>query len=197
MKKKSSRQQQPSSIRIIGGEWRGTKLEVLDVAGLRPTTDRVRETLFNWLQAYIAGATCLDLYAGTGALGLEALSRGADHVTFFELNGRVAKQINQHLNKLQATDRGTVQTGDTRHLLSNSTPLKYDLVFVDPPFSDQLIESTILSLADKGWLNKQGLLYLESDANTEQAKLPNFFKPLREKRAGTARYALYEFDLSS
>lgn len=146
-------------IRIIGGRWRGRKLDVLDAPGLRPSGDRVRETLFNWLQPWIDGARCLDLFAGTGVLGLEALSRGAAHVTFVDRSPAAIAMLEQNVAALRA-DRLCVVRYDALAWLTATRPTPYDLVFVDPPFASGLLAGALECLC-AGWLAAHALVYVE------------------------------------
>ena len=138
-----------SQLRIIGGMWRGRKLRFPDRPGLRPTGDRVRETLFNWLEPELAGAHCLDLFAGSGALGIEALSRGAARCDFVDADREALTAVEQHLNTLDASDRSTLQCGSAAEYLSAAQG-GWDIVFVDPPFEAQLGESTLQQIATAG-----------------------------------------------
>lgn len=178
------------SVRIIGGHLRGSKLAVPDVAGLRPTPDRVRETLFNWLAPMIAGATCLDLFAGTGALGIEALSRGAGHVDFVERDAQLARALRENLSRLGETS-GSVRQADALGLLTQPAPTRYDLVFIDPPFAEDLWEAAASRIETGGWLAERAWIYVESPADRALA-LPPTWQPHREKCAGAVRYALFD-----
>src|ERR1700761_9030792 len=133
----------PGRVRIIGGSLRGSKLDVPDFAGLRPTPDRVRETLFNWLMPVIEGARCLDLFAGTGALGIEALSRGAAHVDFVESDAQLARMLRDNLARLKQT-ASVLQSAASRFL--ESAGGEYDVVFLDPPFGDDLWDRVMTAL---------------------------------------------------
>jgi len=148
-------------IRIIGGQWRGRKLPVPDSPGLRPTTDRVRETLFNWLAPYLVGARCLDCFAGSGALGLEALSRYAANATLLEMERGVAQQLQKNLATLKSSAAKVVNTNTLNFLSQNGEP--HDIVFVDPPFRKGLLEETLNLLETRGWLAPQALIYVESE----------------------------------
>lgn len=151
-------------IRVIGGKWRGRKLPVLDNDGLRPTTDRVKETLFNWLMPVIHGATCLDCFAGSGSLGFEALSRGAKHVTLLEKNRTAVQQLNKNKQLLQIQNAHILQT-DTINWLASSTDEKFDVVFVDPPFHHGLASKTIKLLETYDWLTDGAYIYVETEQN--------------------------------
>ncbi len=176
-------------LRIIGGSLRGSKLAVDDVAGLRPTPDRVRETLFNWLAPIIDGARCLDLFAGTGALGIEALSRGAAWVDFIEGDARLAQALRQNLHRLRQAD-AAVRCADALQVLDESPTDAYDVVFVDPPFSDTLWQPAAFALEGHGWLRPVAWIYLEMPVQAQVA-VPDTWSLHRESHAGAVRYALY------
>ncbi|MEM9316832.1 MAG: 16S rRNA (guanine(966)-N(2))-methyltransferase RsmD [Pseudomonadota bacterium] len=147
-------------LRIIGGNWRGRKLDVAGVAGLRPTADRLRETLFNWLMADVAGARCLDLFAGTGALGFEALSRGAAHCDFIEVQIQAVAQLRQSAEALKAEERARIVNGSWDGFLETGAG-PYDIVFLDPPFDDNLLDEVIDQVLTRDCLGASALLYLE------------------------------------
>lgn len=176
-------------IRIIGGLWRGRKLPVPDSAGLRPTTDRVRETLFNWLAPEIQGARCLDCFAGSGALGLEALSRHAASVTLIELERPVAQQLEKNLATLGATAGRVINTNTLQWLAQQGEP--HDLVFIDPPFRKGLLEQTLTLLENNGWLTDDALVYVESEVENGLPPVPVSWQLHREKVAGQVAYRLY------
>ncbi|MGM1052526.1 MAG: 16S rRNA (guanine(966)-N(2))-methyltransferase RsmD [Pseudomonadota bacterium] len=175
-------------LRIIGGDYRRRLLPVLDSPGLRPTPDRVRETLFNWLTADLPGARVLDLFAGTGALGLEALSRGARQASFVERDPRVARQLEENLATLDATPRGRVITADAATFLAGP-PAPCSLVFLDPPFRQGLAEPCCAAL-EAGWLTDKAFIYLECEAEREPA-VPATWRLHREVRAGDSHGRLY------
>jgi len=177
------------SVRIIGGSLRRSRLEVPDALGLRPTPDRVRETLFNWLAPIIEGARCLDLFAGTGALGIEALSRGAGWVDFIERDPRLAQALRQNLERLRQTD-AAVRCADALQTLSEPPKDGYDVVFVDPPFTESLWQPAVTALKANAWLRAGALIYLEMPASA-QVDAPASWNPHRESVAGAVRYALY------
>ncbi|MEE4660841.1 MAG: 16S rRNA (guanine(966)-N(2))-methyltransferase RsmD [Halieaceae bacterium] len=178
-------------LRIIGGEWRGRKLRFPAAKGLRPTPDRVRETLFNWLAAVIAGRHCLDAFAGSGALGLEALSRGASWVDFIEENPRCIDQLRGHLQTLQC-ERARCERQDLLRWLGNRSPGQaYDLVFLDPPYDANLHEAAAIALEQGGWLSADAWLYVESRAQNPAPALPACWQPHREKTMGDVRAAVY------
>ncbi|EOC1332793.1 16S rRNA (guanine(966)-N(2))-methyltransferase [Cronobacter turicensis] len=176
-------------IRIIGGQWRGRKLPVPDSPGLRPTTDRVRETLFNWLAPYLVGARCLDCFAGSGALGLEALSRYAADATLLEMERGVAQQLQKNLATLKSSAAKVVNTNTLNFLSQNGEP--HDIVFVDPPFRKGLLEEALNLLETRGWLAPQALIYVESEVENGLPPVPASWQLHREKVAGQVAYRLY------
>jgi len=174
-------------LRIIGGSLRGSRLAVPDAPGLRPTPDRVRETLFNWLAPVIQGARCLDLFAGTGALGIEALSRGAATVDFVETDARLVDLLRANLQRLKQS--ALVQRADAERFLLE-TDASYDIVFLDPPFSALLWSPLAQALEAHARVRDGGWLYVESPADAVPT-LPAAYVLHREGRAGAVRYALY------
>lgn len=178
----------PGRVRIIGGSLRNSRLDVPDLPGLRPTPERVRETLFNWLAPVIDGARCLDLCAGTGALGIEALSRGAAGVQFVERDARAAQALRANLARLKA-DAGQVAVLDAGLFLRDMAQ-PYDLVFLDPPFVLELWPALARQLEQGGWLAAQGWVYVESPRGLVPALPPNW-QLHREGQAGEVRFALY------
>ncbi|MFU0881195.1 16S rRNA (guanine(966)-N(2))-methyltransferase [Kluyvera cryocrescens] len=176
-------------IRIIGGQWRGRKLPVPDSPGLRPTTDRVRETLFNWLAPSMVDARCLDCFAGSGALGLEALSRYAASTTLLEMERHVAQQLQKNLATLKAEHGKVVNTNTLTYLNQSGTP--HDVVFVDPPFRKGLLEETLNLLEVNGWLADGALIYVESEVENGLPPVPASWSLHREKIAGQVAYRLY------
>ena len=178
-------------VRIIGGEWRGRKLHFPPSAGLRPTPDRVRETVFNWLQFELAGRRCLDLFAGSGALGFEALSRGAGEVVFVERDPVSARAINDMLAQLRC-DRGRVEQLDALAWLERG-PLPsqpFDIVFLDPPYDQAWLPVLAERLERGGWLAPRAWVYLEDAAARGEPTLPAGWTLLRSKRAGDVGYHL-------
>jgi 16S rRNA (guanine966-N2)-methyltransferase len=175
-------------VRIIGGTLRNSRLDVPEVAGLRPTPERVRETVFNWLAPLITGARCLDLCAGTGALGIEALSRGAASVVFVEPDPQVARALGSNLARLGASG-GTVQTGSAQDYLRGAAA-PFDVVFLDPPFALELWSTLAQQLQAGGWLAPAALIYVESP-RTAVPVLPAQWQVHRQAVAGAVRYALY------
>ena len=147
-------------IRIIGGKFKGQTLKVCDVASLRPTASRVRESLFNMLQFDIQGAVCLDAFAGSGAIGIEALSRGAQQVTFLEINGQAYLTIKESLQNLKISNYKLFKQ-DCLTYLTNCTG-KFDIIFIDPPFKCNLWSQCLEIIYEKNCLNDNGIVYLEA-----------------------------------
>ncbi len=179
-----------SQLRIIGGEWRGRKFGFEASPGLRPTTDRVRETLFNWLQPVIHEAHCLDLFAGSGALGLEALSRGAAHCDFVDTSAASLRQIEQHLALLGADDRGHCHRGSADAFL-RSTRHGYHVVFIDPPFGEDLVGPSCDLLASRRLLVDDARVYVETGAREPLPVTPPGWALHRDKTAGGVAYRLF------
>lgn len=178
------------SIRIIAGNWRGSRVPVISEQGLRPTGDRIRETLFNWLTPHIVGAHCLDAFAGTGVLGLEALSRGAASVEAYELSAAAASSITTLSTKLGAEHYTLHQRSFfTSHIPSKSP---YDIIFLDPPFDEELLQSAIDRIAEQELLAIGGLVYLEAPRARKLPQLPKDWLLIREKAAGDVCYGLAE-----
>lgn len=183
-------------LRIIGGRWRGTRLNFPDVAAIRPTPDRVRETLFNWLQQDVVGAQCLDLFAGSGALGLEALSRGAQSVVFVDQEPQIARYLRDTLVRLKCTD-AEVHSRDAHAYLQQAGPV-FDLVFLDPPFAPaaatDLLARLFQQLEAQGRLQAQAWIYLECPASlgapTSWPYWPSRWQLYRSKQTGQVGYHL-------
>jgi 16S rRNA (guanine966-N2)-methyltransferase len=178
-----------NSVRIIGGVWRGRRIHFPDLPDLRPTPDRVRETLFNWLQHSLSGTRCLDLFAGSGALGLEALSRGAAEVVFVEQFPAASRTLQEQLVRLGAEGKGRVmELGAARFL---RTPAKaFDVAFLDPPFGKDALAEYIPMLDSGDWLKVGGLIYLENERIAGVPTLPAHWELLKSKSAGEVGYHL-------
>jgi 16S rRNA (guanine966-N2)-methyltransferase len=179
-----------SQLRVIGGQWRGRKLAFPALPGLRPSPDRVRETLFNWLQLEIAGSRCLDLFAGSGALGLEALSRGAAHCTFVDSQPEAVRQIAGHLRTLRC-ENGVTVCRNALDWLDAAPAQPFDIVFLDPPFRLGLTGPCCERLAAGGWLADDALIYVETGADEPLPPLPASWTLHRDKRAGQVAYRLF------
>jgi len=176
-------------LRIIGGAWGGRRLVVQKTPGLRPTADRNRETLFNWLQWEVAGKRVLDLFAGTGALGIEALSRGAVEAIFVERARQPAAALRVRLAELDATERAEVIVADARQFLAGQTR-PFDLVFLDPPFDQRLLTPVLQRLSSGDWLAPGAFVYVECRERPDSAVLPSSWAVWREKRSGAVWYGL-------
>jgi 16S rRNA (guanine966-N2)-methyltransferase len=177
----------PGRIRVIGGSLRNSRIEVPDLPGLRPTTDRVRETLFNWLQPVVEGARCLDLFAGTGALGIEALSRGAAAVTFVEREPRLVAALKANLARLKVAAE---VVGDDAARWLRGRGQSFDLVLLDPPFALDAWADTARALEEGGWLAPRGWIYVEAPRGAAFV-LPDTWLPHRQGQAGDVAYTLY------
>jgi 16S rRNA (guanine966-N2)-methyltransferase len=177
-----------NELRIIGGTWRGRRVRFVPAPELRPTPDRVRETLFNWLQPVIAGSRCLDLYAGSGALGLEALSRGAARVLFVDHEPAVIEQLRSTLSMLKSAGAELRLAAAQRYL--ESTPEPFDIVFLDPPFADESVQATCAALESRGWLAPAASIYIERPAREGPPPIPPAWSLHRSGRAGEVGYHL-------
>jgi 16S rRNA (guanine966-N2)-methyltransferase len=179
----------PGRLRIVAGKWRSRLLAVADDPILRPTSERIRETLFNWLSPKLAGASCLDLFAGSGALGLEALSRGAGSAVFVERSAATVQILQQNIAGLEAANAMVLQM-DSLDYLRDSTPQAFDLVFLDPPFAADLYVELCRLLQVNGWLAADARIYLEQPGNAAEAQLPDGWDILKDRTAGNVRYFL-------
>ncbi len=184
-----------SKLRIIGGEWRSRTLPIPRVEGLRPTPDRVRETLFNWLSVWVPGAHCGDLFCGSGALGLEALSRGAASCLFVDNSRVVTQQMQANLATLKST-AGTVLTTNAAELVKTPPSRPLDILFLDPPFRKAWLEKLIPFLDDQ-WLAARSWVYIEMEKEADLPELPPHWSLKKEKMAGQLCYRLFEIDKSS
>ena len=174
--------------RIIAGRWRGRNVAIVDAAGLRPTPDRVRETLFNWLAKPVKNAACLDLFAGSGSLGVEALSRGAASVVFVEKNRRALSHLQDQLDVLEA--EAEIVSGDALTYLQGSVR-KFDIVFLDPPYEEKLLGPAMQALEANGWLGKDAFVYVENPAGETLPDIPRGWALWRESKAGQVGYYLF------
>ena len=179
-----------SKIKIIGGKWKGTNLTFLNELELRPTGNRIRETLFNWLQPNIQGSICLDLFAGSGCLGLEAQSRGATECVMVEKNEKVINHLVENIEKLGSSTE--LIHDDALNYLSSKEPSKtFDIVFLDPPFDSTIYESTMRALELNHWLSHDALIYVEARSDSSMFQIPDNWSLFREQVAGNVRYVLY------
>ena len=180
-----------NQVRIIAGQWRGRKLSFPDCAGLRPTSDRVRETLFNWLAPVLPGAHCLDLFAGSGALGFEAASRGAARVVLIESDPRVVRSLQDSRERLAADQVEVVNAAAKTYLARPCGP--FDVVFLDPPFSQPGLLPETLELLQRGQHLKEGAyIYVETAASLASGSFPPAWQLRKEKRAGAVSYRLFQ-----
>ena len=175
-------------LRIIGGSWRGRKIDFATKPGVRPTPDRIRETLFNWLQTSIAGARCLDLFSGSGALGFEALSRGASEVVMVEQSSAVTRQLLANATRLKTSDATIEQSNADNYLQRPAQP--FDVVFLDPPFETDSLEHYCTQLETAGWLAPRASIYMERAKGSAPPQLPDGWQLHREKQTGKVSYAL-------
>ncbi len=174
-------------VRVIAGQWRGRKLPVGNVEGLRPTTDRNKETLFNWLMHDVRDARCLDVFAGSGGLGIEALSRYASHCTFIEKDSGAAKQLKQNLSTLGAN--GEVIQGDSLQVISQlKNP--FNIVFIDPPFNANLVNPTLSQLIKNQLISSNTLIYIEQEAHGPAINLPSGYDVIKHKSSSQLSYCL-------
>ena len=191
MAKKTTPATRSSSIRIIGGEWRSRKLSVPEAPGLRPTPDRVRETLFNWLAPTIQGARVLDAFAGSGALFLEALSRGASSSVALDVNSDAVNNLRRNLAILQCEAAEVLRVDAVQYLSANSEQ-GFDIALLDPPFHQDLLLSTCQLLEEHHWLNPRAWIYTESEQAPSSLGVPNTWRLHREKHTGQVHYALWQ-----
>lgn len=176
-------------LRIIAGQWRGRKLVFPDRKGLRPTPDRVRETLFNWLQPDLPGSSCLDLFAGSGALGFEAASRGASHVSMIDNDAESVSMLESNAGMLSARQIEVIRSDASGFLQRKSR--QYDIVFLDPPYQADLLGVCCGLLESRQWLANHAKIYLESDAHNDLSGIPENWQCLKSKKAGQVGYHLY------
>ncbi|MCI0506091.1 MAG: 16S rRNA (guanine(966)-N(2))-methyltransferase RsmD [Gammaproteobacteria bacterium] len=180
-------------VRIIGGQWRSRKLQFSGIPDLRPTPDRVRETLFNWLQPVIVSARCLDVFAGSGALGFEALSRGAAYCLFIDKHPQSIADIQRNLVLLKS-DAGDTITGDSLHILQRlqeaPAEKQFNVVFVDPPYALNCALQCCQLLAEHQWLTDEAYIYIESPATIDEKQLPPRWKMHRQQKAGNVHFHL-------
>ena len=176
-------------LRIVAGNWRSRLLDIADVPGLRPTSTRIRETLFNWLAPGLPGARCLDLCAGTGALGLEALSRGAASAVFVERSAIATRMLRANIATLQAEGTEVLQM-DALDFSQAQASAPFDLVFLDPPFAADMLNDLCRLLSDRKLLASNARIYLEQDRDRPEPELPEGWRVLKNKTAGNVRYML-------
>ncbi len=190
---KQNKSKSANKLRIIGGRFRSRMVEFVDAEGLRPTPDRVRETVFNWLQPYMGQARCLDLFAGSGALAFEAASRGAESVLLVETNAKAAKQLTTNLDLLK-TENCNVLNQTAQSLLSKAAEHTYDVVFIDPPYKAGLWSEIAVLLTENNWLAANAVIYLECPSKQVLPDLPESWQLKKDKTAGEVRYCLFQFE---
>ena len=182
-------QKKPGRLRIVAGKWRSRLLPIPDVHGLRPTSERIRETLFNWLGPRVYGMRCLDLFAGTGALGLEALSRDASSVVFVERSAKAVTALRHSVRTLDATGAELVNA-DAIEYLTRCSAEQFDLIFLDPPFADNSIDDLCRLIAERRLLRSAGCVYIEQDRQSPLPDLPEGWQVKKSRIAGNVRYSL-------
>lgn len=184
-------------IRIIGGKWRGRKLSVLDKPGLRPTTDRIKETLFNWLMSVTQESICLDCFSGSGSLGFEAASRGAEKVILLEKDKQAASQLTHNKQSLKS-DSMYIHHTDTLVWLNKEADMQFDIVFIDPPFHQSLVKATVTQLEHHNWLKPSAYIYIETEMNHNvMSYIPASWHLHREKIAGQVHSYLFIREIQS
>lgn len=182
---------QRNQLRIIGGQYRSRKLSFPHVEGLRPTGDRIRETLFNWLAPHVEGARCLDLFAGSGALGFEALSRGAQHVTFVEQSPKACDYLRQNIALLKTQAQTEMICVDSANALQGLME-PFDIIFLDPPFAYEQLVFICAQLEDRHLMKAGGVIYLERAISSPEVTLPGQWQLYRDKSSGQVHYQLYQ-----
>ncbi len=183
------KRQNTNQLRIIGGTLKRSLLSFPPITGLRPTPDRIRETLFNWLQADLPNARCLDLFAGSGALGLESLSRGAVFVALVEKDPVAAKHITENLKRLNIDNASVYRQTANNFLLAKKPAAGFDIVFLDPPYGDELLTESMALLEQGQWLNPGAKIYIEA-ASDEEIHLPETWVFHRQNQSGQVGYHL-------
>lgn len=178
-------------LRLIGGDWRSRVLRFPDEGGVRPTPARTRETLFNWLQFQLPGSRCLDLFSGSGVLGLEALSRGADQVTFVDHTPALARALRDNL-RLLGSNQGEVVCEDVRTFVQVPAETPVDILFLDAPFRQGWLEMLIPQIANNHWVGAGSRVYLEYESERAAPAVPANWHLHRNKRAGQVTYGLYQ-----
>jgi 16S rRNA (guanine966-N2)-methyltransferase len=190
--KQNKAKQQSGVIQIIAGKWRGRKIHFPAVEGLRPTPNRIRETVFNWLQNTVGGAQCLDLFAGSGVLGFEAASRGAEHVDLIEFDSLAIRSLQENKQDLTADNCHLIKS-TAQHFLSACTK-RYDIVFIDPPYQASLWSEIAHLLVSNDVLAVNAKVYLEFPRKQAMPELPKQWQLIKDKMAGDVRYCLFTHD---
>ena len=181
-----------ATTRIIGGSLRGSKLTFKENRSIRPTEGKTKETLFNWLLNDLEGKTCLDMFAGTGSLGIEALSRGAKEVVFVEKQKKLADSLKTNLKRLQVYSSSQVLNANAFSIDFDNLPYKFDILFIDPPFRENLIQRSLDFVKSSNLLTPKALIYLECETELELVELTRDLNLLKESKGGQTQYCLYE-----
>ena len=181
-----------ATTRIIGGSLRGSKLPFKDNRSKRPTEGKTKETLFNWLLNDLEGKTCLDMFAGTGSLGIEALSRGAKEVVFVEKQKKLADSLKTNLKRLQVYSSSQVLNANAFSIDFDNLPYKFDILFIDPPFRENLIQRSLDFVKSSNLLTPKALIYLECETELQLVELTRDLNLLKESKGGQTQYCLYE-----
>ncbi len=181
-----------ATTRIIGGSLRGSKLPFKENRSIRPTEGKTKETLFNWLLNDLEGKTCLDMFAGTGSLGIEALSRGAKEVVFVEKQKKLADSLKTNLKRLQVYSSSQVLNANAFSIDFDNLPYKFDILFIDPPFRNNLIQRSLDFVKSSNLLTPNALIYLECETELELVELTRDLNLLKESKGGQTQYCLYE-----
>ncbi len=191
-KRSADKKNRPGRLRIVAGNWRSRLLDIEDAPGLRPTSERIRETLFNWLEPRLRNARCLDLFAGSGALGLEALSRGAAYCVFVENSASAAATLRKNIATLDAVG-AEIHEIDAIEYLQGQDKVEFDIVFLDPPFAAVILADLCRLLVERSLLADDSRIYIEEDRSTPAIVLPEGWQTLRTKNAGNVRYSLRKY----
>ena len=181
-----------ATTRIIGGSLRGSKLPFKENRSIRPTEGKTKETLFNWLLNDLEGKTCLDMFAGTGSLGIEALSRGAKEVVFVEKQKKLADSLKTNLKRLKVYSSSQVLNANAFSIDFDNLPYKFDILFIDPPFRENLIQRSLDFVKSSNLLTPKALIYLECETELELVELTRDLNLLKESKGGQTQYCLYE-----
>ena len=181
-----------ATTRIIGGSLRGSKLPFIENRSIRPTEGKTKETLFNWLLNDLEGKTCLDMFAGTGSLGIEALSRGAKEVVFVEKQKKLAESLKANLKRLKVYSSSQVLNANAFSIDFDNLPYKFDILFIDPPFRENLIQRSLDFVKSSNLLTPKALIYLECENELELVELTRDLNLLKESKGGQTQYCLYE-----
>jgi 16S rRNA (guanine966-N2)-methyltransferase len=190
-KQQTASNKAPGDVRVISGKWRGRKLPVYHAEGLRPTPDRVKETLFNWLMQHVDGATVLDCFAGSGSLAIEALSRHALFASLIERDRKLAAHLSQNLNRLNCANAEVINQ-DCLQFVAKTATKHYDIVFIDPPFHKDLAMSCCQALETNGWLTANSFIYLEVEQELSVNFIPSNWLLIKHQQAGQLAYRLYQ-----